>query len=72
MAIANELSGEVAVAVLAKASNEEQQDKTRLKEILVNFYSALRPLNIASRQRQLHSKAASASTSPDQPLLDQK
>lgn len=70
MAIANELSGEVAVAVLKLAGNEELRDKTKLKEILLNFYSALHPLTVASRRRPLHSRAASASTSGDQPASE--
>lgn len=67
MAIANELSSEVAVAVLALAGTEELRDKTKLKEILVNFYSALHPLTVASRQSHIHSRAATSSTSSDQP-----
>lgn len=67
MAIADELSGEVAVAVLAMADNEKGRDKTRLKEILVNFYSALRPLTIASRRKQVRVRAASATPSSDKP-----
>ena len=60
MAIANELSGEVAVAVLALEGNEKDRDKTRLKEILVNFYSALRPLSAASRRKHVRVRSASA------------
>lgn len=67
MAIANELSGEVAVAVLALAGNEKQLDKTKLKEILVDFYSALHPLTVASRPRPIQSRAASVPISRDQP-----
>lgn len=70
MAIANELSGEVAVAVLALASTGEQRDKTKLKEILVNFYSALHPLTVASRQRPMRSRGAAASSSNDQPISE--
>ena len=70
MAIANELSGEVAVAVLALAGNKEQPDKTKLKEILVNFYTALRPLTIASRRTHDRARAASASSSSDQPAAE--
>jgi hypothetical protein len=72
MAIENELSGEVAVAVLALAGNEEQRDKTKLKEILVNFYSALHPLTVASRREHLNARTASASTSSDQPASERQ
>lgn len=66
MAIANELSGEVAIAVLALEGNKEQSDKTRLKEILVNFYSALRPLTTASRRRHVRARVATATPSNEQ------
>ena len=68
MAIANEISGEVAVAVLALAGNEENQNKAELKEILVNFYSALRPLTLASRRKKVRVRAASTSHSGEQPF----
>jgi hypothetical protein len=71
MAIANELSGEVAVAVLARAGNEEDADKTKLKEILVNFYSALHSITIASRTH-VRTRAASASSIGDQSVSDRQ
>lgn len=52
MAIANELSSDVATAVLAHQENEDQSKTTELKEILLNFYSALRPLTTEARRRR--------------------
>lgn len=72
MAIADELSGEVAVAVLAMAGNKEERDKKKLKEILVNFYSALHPLTVASRRKHSNVRAASASASTEKPTSDRQ
>jgi len=65
MAIANELSGDVAIAVLARAGSEVERDKTKLKEILVNFYSALHSLRAFSRRKHVKAKTAGASLSHD-------
>lgn len=72
MAIADELSGEVAIAVLAMAGNEEEPDKSKLKEILVNFYSTLRPLTLASRRKHPKTRAISASTSSGKPTSERQ
>jgi hypothetical protein len=50
MAIANELSSEVASAVLAHLDRNDQSRTEELKEILVRFYLALRSLTKDSRR----------------------
>jgi hypothetical protein len=64
MAIANELSSDVAAAVLTHKDNKVQADRKELSEIVRNFYSALRPLTIASRRQRLR---ASLDTQPPSP-----
>ncbi len=66
MAIANELSGDVAVALMALAENEKLRDTTKVKEIVTSFYSALLPLTRASRKRNLGAHAAKAKGSGGQ------
>ncbi len=50
MAIANELSSEVASAVLAHMDRDDQTRTAELKEILFRFYFALRSLTRESRR----------------------
>ena len=52
MAIANELSSEVAAAVLADKEGINQTDTRHLVTVVRNFYSALRPLTIEARRRK--------------------
>jgi hypothetical protein len=72
MAIADELSGEVAVAVLGRAGKEGDRDRAKLKEILINFYSSLRALTVASRGTHVRTNAASASSSHDRTMSREK
>ncbi len=65
MAIANELSGDVAIAVLARAGNAESRDSTKLKEILINFYSALHSLKASSPRKHARAKAAASLRASD-------
>jgi hypothetical protein len=51
MGIANELSSDVAAAVLSHKAGQAQVERKDLIEIVRNFYSALRPL-IAEERRQ--------------------
>lgn len=53
MAIANELSSDVAAALLAHKENKGPSSEKELKELLLNFYSALRPLTTESRRRRV-------------------
>ncbi len=57
MAIANELSSDVAAAVLTHKENQTQADSKALIEIVRNFYSALRPLTVDARRRRMRSLA---------------
>lgn len=57
MAIANELSSDVATAVLAHGENGTQAERKALIEIVRNFYSALRPLTTEARRRRVRSQA---------------
>lgn len=57
MSIANELSSDVAAAVLARSRNgssegKSQPDKQELVELLFDFHSALRALTIEARRRR--------------------
>jgi hypothetical protein len=52
MSIVNELSSDVAAAVLINAENKVQTDPKALMEIVRDFYSALRPLTKAARRRR--------------------
>lgn len=60
MAIANELSSDVAAAILATKDNEAHADSKDLIEIVRNFHSALRPLTAEERRRRLHSQSSEA------------
>lgn len=53
MGIANELSSDVAAAVLSRKAGQAQVERKDLIEIVRNFYSALRPLIIEERRRRL-------------------
>ncbi len=65
MSIANELSSDVAAAVLIHASDKVQVDPKTLIEIVRDFYSALRPLTEAARRRR--TKALSSFEQPSTP-----
>lgn len=61
MGIANELSSDVAAAVLAR-KDKEQAGKNELIEIVRNFHSALRDLTGEERQRRrAHTSSSSES-----------
>ncbi len=55
MAIANELSSDVAAAVLAQERNESCADRKDLLELVRNFYSTLRPLKAQARRQRTRS-----------------
>lgn len=52
MSIANELSSDVAAAVLARNETAVRTDTQGLIDILLNFHSALRALTIEERRRR--------------------
>lgn len=56
MSIANELSSDVAAAVLARNENKAHTDAQGLIDILLDFHSTLRALTIEERRRRLPSK----------------
>lgn len=62
MCIANELSSDVAAAVLTTEVGKIQADPKALIEIVRDFYSALRPLTKAARHRR--TKVLSSSEPP--------
>lgn len=53
MGIANELSSDVAAAVLSHRASQAQSERKDLVEIVRNFHSALRPLILEERRRRL-------------------
>lgn len=55
MSIANELSSDVAAAVLAHSKPETHTDAQGLINILLHFHSTLRALTVEERRRRLRS-----------------
>lgn len=51
MSIANELSSDVAAAVLARNDQETAQNANALKDVVINVHSTLRHLTTAARKR---------------------
>ncbi len=64
MALANELSSDVATAVLAHKEDRAQGETKELLEIIRNFYSALRPLTAEARRRRLRRASSNKSQAP--------
>ncbi|HKC65930.1 MAG TPA: hypothetical protein VKB86_19960 [Pyrinomonadaceae bacterium] len=52
MSIANELSGEIATAVLSNKSDEETVNRNDLKDVLIEVHSTLRHLTKLERERE--------------------
>ena len=65
MTIENELSGEVAVAVIAQGFSEDERDKRKLKEIIFNFHSTLRSLTLVSHRVHLRTRIATTTSLSD-------
>jgi 16S rRNA C1402 N4-methylase RsmH len=65
MSIANELSSEVAEAVLARRQDESSQSVRELAEVVKEVHSTLRRLTAESRRRKAGPRAA-ANTSPEE------
>ncbi len=64
MSIANELSSDVAAAVLINEVDKVQADPKALIEIVRDFYSALRPLTKAARHRRTKALSSFEPPSP--------
>ena len=60
MSIANELSSDVATAVLTRAASQTHTGAKELVDILLDFHSALRALTNEARRRRLPSPLPSA------------
>lgn len=64
MALANELSSDVATAVLAHKEDRAQVEKKELLEIIRNFYSALQPLTAEARRRRIRAHSSNELPTP--------
>ncbi len=64
MSIANELSSDVAAAVLAGNETKAPTDSQQLVGILLNFHSALRALTIEERRRRLRPPVSNTEPPP--------
>ena len=64
MALANELSSDVATAVLADKEDRAQVEKKELLEIIRNFYSALQPLTAEARRRRIRAHSSNGLPTP--------
>lgn len=61
MGIANELSSDVAAAVLAR-KDQKQAGTSELVEIVRNFHDAMRDLTGEERRRRIYASSSSEST----------
>jgi hypothetical protein len=61
MAISNELSSEIAAAILAE--KKSPQDLKQLKEIILRVHTALQKMSEDARATRLKTRARSATTS---------
>lgn len=61
MGIANELSSDVAAAVLARKDEQPQGGTNELVEIVRNFHSAMRDLTSEERRRRIYASSSSES-----------
>jgi hypothetical protein len=66
MSISNELSSDLATALLDSLKDEVEADPRDLAEIVLNFHTALRPLELKAQQRRarshLYGRGASENT----------
>ena len=63
MSIANELSGEIATAVLSNKNDEETANRYDLKDVLIEVHSTLRHLTKLERERERRTPDPSQSSS---------
>ena len=59
MSIANELSSEVATAVLARKDEESSAESAKLKDVVMKVHSTLREMKAEARKKSLYSEDAS-------------
>jgi hypothetical protein len=64
MSIANELSSDVATAMLAQNDNETEQDASELAGVVIEVHSTLRRMTLDARRKKRHSQAPIADESP--------
>ena len=62
MSIRNELTSELATELLDSSKNKVQADPKELAEIVLNFHSALRPLEVEASKRRARFQTAGGSS----------
>lgn len=62
MGIANELSSDVAAALLASKDQQAQAETKQLVEIVRNFHSAMRDLTGEERRRRIYASSSAESS----------
>jgi predicted transcriptional regulator len=61
MSIANELSSDIAAAVLARKNDEASVDSSELKDVVMQVHSTLRHLTTEARKRNRRSQSSAES-----------
>lgn len=64
MSIANELSSDVATAMLAQKDNETEQDASELAGVVMEVHSTLRRMTLDGRRKKRRSQTPPADESP--------
>ena len=64
MSIANELSSDVATAMLAQKDNETEQDSSELAGVVIEVHSTLRRMTLDARRKKRRPQALPADESP--------
>lgn len=64
MSIANELSSDVATAMLAPKDNETTQDASELAGVVIEVHSTLRRLTLEARKKKRRPQTATADDPP--------
>lgn len=64
MSIANELSSDVAAAMLARKNDATPQDASELARVVIEVHATLRRMTLDARRKRLHPQAAHAEEAP--------
>lgn len=72
MSIANELSSDVAAAVLARKDNESLADSSILKDVVMKVHSTLRHLTTEARKKRNGSDSSAESPQAKQASSNQQ
>ena len=59
MSIVNELSSEVATAVLSRKDEENSAESGKLKDVVMRVHSTLREMKAETRKKELHTRTLS-------------